>query len=139
MGRCLRSVAVLVFATSSLIGDQVSGAETKCYNWVEARSIIARHGLVPAQDINRAVRLRGGKSIRLNLCKRDNKFIYIMSILGPRGRVRNVTVNAHHRTPRAARSGKNADSYFASPIPRFRKKRRPSPGFRKYLPDFLRR
>ena len=139
MRRCLRLLAVLIVAAGSLVGDQASGAQTECYNWVEAQSIIARHGLVPAQDINRDVRLNGGKSIRLKLCKRDNEFIYIMSILGPRGHIRNETRNANDRKPRAARPGKNFDSYLATPIPRFRKKRRPSSGFRKYLPDFLRR
>ena len=137
MARNIRLLAALFFAAGTLIGDQASGAQIECYNWAEAQSIIARYGLVPAQDINRDVRLDGGKSIRLKLCKRDNEFIYIMSILGPRGRVRNETRNAHDREPRASRSGKNFDSNLATTIPRFRKKCRPSSGFRKYLPDFL--
>lgn len=142
MGRLPKILATITVAVGFLSAGEVNGAQAKCYNWTEARSIIVRHGLRPVQEISRALRQHGEKPIRLNLCKTGNEFYYVMSLLGPKGHVRNIRVNARARTSRGARPGTLPDSILASPIPspnrsRIKRRRRPS-SYRRFLPGFMR-
>ena len=90
-------VGVLTFGTS---------ASAACINWSDAKSVIAKNRLMkPATVRSRAMR-RGGEVISMNLCRRGGRYVYRMTVIGKKKRVRDVVVDARSGGRVGGRSGK---------------------------------
>jgi uncharacterized membrane protein YkoI len=70
-------------------------AEQNCLPWSDAAPVIAKNSLLPANVIYQMVQSRtGGQIIHASLCQDDGRFIYKLVVLGAKGDVNNVTVDA---------------------------------------------
>lgn len=70
-------------------------AEQNCLPWASAAPVIAKNSLLPANVIYQMVQSRtGGQIIHATLCDQDGRFIYKLVVLGAKGDVSNVTVDA---------------------------------------------
>jgi uncharacterized membrane protein YkoI len=70
-----------------------AGAE--CLPWKSAGKIISKNSLVPGNVIYKKVQSKtGGKVISATLCDRGGNFIYKIVVLGKKGDVTNLTVDA---------------------------------------------
>lgn len=94
MWRVVKSVIVAALAAASLTAS-VRAGEPGCVDWGKAASIIAQNGLLPASAVYQMVQQRtGGKVVSQALCKRGNRYVYKLVVLGPTGEVTNLTVDA---------------------------------------------
>jgi len=85
----LTALACAVFAHNGLAG------QPGCMEWSRAGPVIARNNLVPANVIYQKVQKRaGGKIVSQSLCNLAGRFVYRLVVLGPTGKVTNVTVDA---------------------------------------------
>jgi uncharacterized membrane protein YkoI len=70
-------------------------AEQNCLPWSSAAPVIALHSLLPANIIYQMVQSRtGGQIIHASLCEDGGHFIYKLVVLGAKGDVTNLTVDA---------------------------------------------
>jgi uncharacterized membrane protein YkoI len=70
-------------------------AEPNCVPWKSAAPLIAKNSLLPANVIYQMVQSRtGGQIIHASLCDQGGKFFYKLVVLGTKGDVSNVTVDA---------------------------------------------
>jgi hypothetical protein len=97
----LRSTLALataaVFATLALTPAPAAiGQSVRCYeDWSDAAPIVLREHLVPARELHSWARKRlKGKIIRITLCQDGERYIYRLLVRGPKGRIRNRTVEA---------------------------------------------
>jgi uncharacterized membrane protein YkoI len=85
-------IAALAGVVLSAAGD---AAEQNCLPWSAAGPVIAQHSLLPANVIYQMVQSRtGGQIIHASLCQDGARFIYKLVVLGAKGEVSNVTVDA---------------------------------------------
>lgn len=74
----------------------LSAAQAKggCIKWSDARGVIAKNGLLkPGVVRNRAMR-DGGEVISINLCRKGGRYVYRLTVIGKKKRVRDIVVNA---------------------------------------------
>jgi uncharacterized membrane protein YkoI len=70
-------------------------AEQNCVPWKSAAPVIAKNSLLPANIIYQMVQSRtGGQIIHASLCDQGGRFFYKLVVLGAKGDVSNVTVDA---------------------------------------------
>jgi uncharacterized membrane protein YkoI len=70
-------------------------AEQNCVPWKSAAPVIAKNSLLPANIIYQMVQSRtGGQIIHASLCDQGGRFFYKLVVLGAKGDVTNVTVDA---------------------------------------------
>jgi uncharacterized membrane protein YkoI len=70
-------------------------AAAGCLPWKAAAPVIAKNGLLPGKAVYGMVQSRtGGKIIQASLCDEGGRFFYRLVVLGPKGDVTNVTVDA---------------------------------------------
>jgi|GEM_PF-503910 len=94
--RCLtmKRAAVAVL-TAVMLTAAVPSARAQCVPWNSAGALISKNKLVPGNVIYKKVQAKtGGKVISANLCQSGNNFVYKVVVLGKKGDVRNITVNA---------------------------------------------
>ena len=94
MGRVIRRASFVVLAAAMLTvaGDS---AHAGCLPWKEAGPLIAKNSLIPGNVIYQMVQKRtGGKIISATLCDNNGHFVYKLVVLGAKGDVTNVTVDA---------------------------------------------
>ncbi len=85
----LAALACAVFAQAGFAG------RPDCVEWSKAGPVIARNNLVPANVVYQKVQKRaGGKIVSQSLCNLNGRFVYRLVVLGPKGEVTNVTVDA---------------------------------------------
>ena len=73
----------------------VPQARAGCVPWKSAGALIAQNALIPGNVIYKKVQSKtGGKVISANLCENGGKFVYKMVVLGKKGDVKNITVDA---------------------------------------------
>lgn len=73
----------------------VSPAYAGCVPWKSAGKVISKNGLVPGNVIYQKVKSKtGGKVISANLCENGGRFVYKIKVLGKKGDVKTLTVNA---------------------------------------------
>ncbi len=78
-----------------LMPTGVSPAYADCVPWKSAGKVISKNGLVPGNEIyNRVKSKTGGKVISANLCENGGRFVYKIKVLGKKGDVKNITVDA---------------------------------------------
>jgi len=82
----------LVFALVVLSSD---GALAACIKWSDARAVIAKNKLLKPGEVRRRAIRRGGEVVSINLCRRGGKYIYRLTVIGQKKRVRDIVVNAH--------------------------------------------
>lgn len=91
-------------AGAALIGVGLSGgampAHAECLPWIAAHLLVKQNGLLPAGSIIRMVKERNpGQVIQANLCREGAKFLYRIIVLGPKGNLVNLTVDARTGKP----------------------------------------
>ena len=70
-------------------------AHAGCMPLGSAGGLISKNGLVPGRvAVNKAQSKGGGKVIKIVLCQNGNSFVYRATVLGEKGAVKNVTVDA---------------------------------------------
>ncbi len=70
-------------------------AEPNCVPWKSAAPVIAKNSLLPANVIYQMVQSRtGGQIIHASLCDAGGRFFYKLVVLGAKGDVTNVSVDA---------------------------------------------
>jgi uncharacterized membrane protein YkoI len=93
MRQVLRAVAIA--AIGFMLAAAGQGAEQNCVPWKEAADTIAKNSLLPANTIYQMVQSRmGGQIIHASLCNDNGRFFYKLVVLGTKGDVSNVTVDA---------------------------------------------
>jgi uncharacterized membrane protein YkoI len=92
--RAIRRLAVAGLAAVAMTAA-VSPAHADCVPWKSAGAIISQNSLVPGNVIYKKVQSKtGGKVISATLCENGNKFVYKIVVLGKKGDVKNLTVDA---------------------------------------------
>lgn len=70
-------------------------AMAECLPWKAAGPLIAKNGLVPANQVYKSVETRtGGKILNASLCENNGRYVYKFSVLGPKGDVTNHNIDA---------------------------------------------
>jgi uncharacterized membrane protein YkoI len=70
-------------------------AEAGCVPWKSAGSIISKNSLIPGNVIYKMVQSKtGGKVISATLCESGGNFVYKIVVLGKKGDVSNLSVDA---------------------------------------------
>ncbi|ODS03935.1 hypothetical protein AUC71_06850 [Methyloceanibacter marginalis] len=73
----------------------VQPAHAGCVPWKSAGAVISKNSLVPGNVIYKKVQAKtGGKVISATLCENGNNFVYKIVVLGKKGDVKNLTVDA---------------------------------------------
>ena len=94
MPRVIKGAAVAA-VVGLLLTAAGQAAEQNCLPWASAAPVIAKNSLLPANIIYQVVQQRtGGQIIHATLCDQDGRFIYKLVVLGAKGDVSNVTVDA---------------------------------------------
>jgi len=92
--RVIRQTAIAGLAAVMMIAA-ASPAQAGCVPWKSAGAIISQNSLVPGNVIYQKVQSKtGGKVISATLCENGNKFVYKIVVLGKKGDVKNLTVDA---------------------------------------------
>ena len=98
MRRGIQRAAIAV-ATGLLLAAPCRAA-AECLPWKSAAPIIAKNSLLPGNKVYDMVQSRtGGKIIHASLCDEGGRFFYKLVVLGPKGDVSNVTVDARTGQP----------------------------------------
>lgn len=86
------AVAVL---TAVMVAAAAPSARAGCVPWKSAGAIISKNSLIPGNVIYKKVQSKtGGKVISATLCENGGKFVYKIVVLGKKGDVKNLTVDA---------------------------------------------
>ena len=71
-----------------------------CLPWKSAAPVIAKNSLLSGDVVYQMVQARtGGQIIHASLCDENGRFLYKLVVLGPKGDVTNVTVDARTGQP----------------------------------------
>jgi uncharacterized membrane protein YkoI len=90
----MKRTAIAVLAAVMVTAAWVP-AEAGCVPWKSAGAIISQNSLVPGNVIYDKVQSKtGGKVISATLCENGGKFVYKIVVLGKKGDVTNLTVDA---------------------------------------------
>ncbi|MGC2411058.1 MAG: hypothetical protein WA441_13980 [Methyloceanibacter sp.] len=94
MRRVIKEAAIAA-VTGLVLTAAGQAAEANCLPWSSAAPVIAQHSLLPANVIYQMVQARtGGQIIYASLCDENGRFFYKLVVLGAKGDVSNVTVDA---------------------------------------------
>ena len=94
MYRAMKRSAIAVLAAVMLTAAWVP-AEAGCLPWKSAGALISQNSLVPGNVIYNKVQSKtGGKVISATLCESGGNFVYKIVVLGAKGDVTNLTVDA---------------------------------------------
>lgn len=92
--RAIRRTAIAGLAAVMTIAATLP-AHADCVPWKSAGAIISQNSLVPGNVIYQKVQSKtGGKVISATLCENGGKFVYKIVVLGKKGDVKNLTVDA---------------------------------------------
>ncbi|MGH6736556.1 MAG: PepSY domain-containing protein [Methyloceanibacter sp.] len=70
-------------------------AEAGCLPWKSAGALISQNSLIPGNVIYKMVQSKtGGKVISATLCESGGNFVYKIVVLGKKGEVTNLNVDA---------------------------------------------
>ncbi len=98
-----RAFAPVIFTVVLLFGSE---AMAGCVKWSNSPKIIKKNGLMKPGPVRaRAIR-RGEDVISIDLCRRGGGYIYRMTVLGKKKRVRDIVVDARTGNRIGRRSGK---------------------------------
>jgi len=95
MRRVIGKAGIGAIAGLLLMAAGEAAAEPDCVPWKSAAPLIAKNSLLPANVIYQMVQSRtGGQIIHASLCDQGGRFFYKLVVLGTKGDVSNVTVDA---------------------------------------------
>ena len=87
--------AAVAAVAGLLLTAAVEAAEPNCLPWASAAPVIKKNSLLPGNVIYQMVQSRtGGQIIHASLCDQGGKFVYKLVVLGAKGDVTNITVDA---------------------------------------------
>ncbi|MGH6867058.1 MAG: PepSY domain-containing protein [Methyloceanibacter sp.] len=87
--------AALAAAMTAMLMAAAIPARAECLPWKAAGQIIAKNSLLPGNVIYKMVQSKtSGKIIQATLCRNGPRFIYKVTVLGAKGEVTNLTVDA---------------------------------------------
>ena len=90
----MKQTAIAVL-TAVIFAAVAAPARAGCVPWKSAGALISQNSLVPGNVIYKKVQAKtGGKVISATLCQNGAKFVYKIVVLGKKGAVKNLTVNA---------------------------------------------
>lgn len=99
MRRDFKSTAIAA-VTGLMLTAASHAAESDCLPWKAAAPVIAKNALLPGDVVYQMVQSRtGGQIIHASLCDEGGRFFYKLVVLGPKGDVTNVTVDARTGQP----------------------------------------
>jgi len=88
-------IAIIAIVAGLALTAAGNAADPNCVGWSAAAPVIAKNSLLPANVIYQMVQTRmGGTIVNQSLCQEDGRFVYKLVVLGPKGDVNNVTVDA---------------------------------------------
>ncbi len=98
-----RAFTAVIFAVVLLFGGE---AMAGCVKWSNSPTIIKKNGLMKPGPVRaRAIR-RGEDVISIDLCRRGGRYIYRLTVLGKKKRVRDIVIDARSGNRIGGRSGK---------------------------------
>lgn len=81
--------------TAVMLAAAGASAQAGCVPWKSAGAIISQNSLIPGNVIYNMVQSKtGGKVISATLCQNGSQFIYKIVVLGQKGDVQNLNVDA---------------------------------------------
>ena len=90
----MKQIAVAAFGAAMLAATGTS-AGADCLPWKSAGALISQNSLIPGNVIYDKVQSKtGGKVISATLCQNGGSFVYKIVVLGKKGDVSNITVDA---------------------------------------------
>ena len=93
MRQLLRTAVVA--ASGLILSVTGQAADQNCVPWKEAADTIAKNSLLPANVIYQMVQQKlGGQIIHASLCDANGRYFYKLVVLGAKGDVSNVSVDA---------------------------------------------
>jgi len=84
----------LVLVVFALVLLPAEGAFAACIKWSNARAVIAKNKLLKPGNVRRRAIRGGGEVVSINLCKKGRSYVYRLTVIGPKKRVRDVVINA---------------------------------------------
>lgn len=92
--RVFKQTAVMVFAAAMLTGV-AAPAQAACVPWKSAGALISKNSLISGSALYGMVQAKtGGKVISATLCESGGRFVYQVVVLGKKGDVRKLNVDA---------------------------------------------
>jgi len=93
--RMIKRTAIAVL-TVVMLTAAAAPARAGCVPWKSAGALISQNSLIPGNVIYQMVQSKtGGKVISATLCENGGKFVYKIVVLGKKGDVKNLNVDAH--------------------------------------------
>ena len=92
--RIIKRTAIAVL-TVVMLTAAAAPARAGCVPWKSAGALISQNSLIPGNVIYQMVQSKtGGKVISATLCENGGKFVYKIVVLGKKGDVKNLNVDA---------------------------------------------
>ena len=117
----------LMLAVFALVLLPAGEAFAGCIKWSDARAVIARNHLKKPGDVRRRAIGRGGEVVSIKLCKRGGSYVYRLTVIGRKKRVRDVVIDARSgslvggrssRKSRSRKSGKSLENRIINRVKR---------------------
>ncbi|TFG89420.1 MAG: hypothetical protein E4H18_00120 [Hyphomicrobiales bacterium] len=90
----IKQTAIAVL-TVVMLTAAAAPARAGCVPWKSAGALISQNSLIPGNVIYQMVQSKtGGKVISATLCENGGKFVYKIVVLGKKGDVKNLNVDA---------------------------------------------
>jgi uncharacterized membrane protein YkoI len=95
-----RPLAMVTFALVAMLTSSAAAQERPaCLTSAEQRAAIAAREAIPLAAARQMLRQRmGGELLRARLCRESRRLVYLLTVLGRDGKVRQVTVDATNGT-----------------------------------------
>jgi len=92
--RMIKRTAIAVL-TVVMLTAAAAPVRAGCVPWKSAGALISQNSLIPGNVIYQMVQSKtGGKVISATLCENGGKFVYKIVVLGKKGDVKNLNVDA---------------------------------------------
>jgi len=92
--RTMKRIAVAL-TTAVMLTAAAAPAQAGCVPWKSAGALIKKNSLLSGNVIYKKVQSKtGGKVISASLCESGGRFVYKVVVLGKKGDVQNLTVDA---------------------------------------------
>lgn len=98
------TTALILLGCLAVPGEASLGADRApraCLSKAEQREAIGSHQAIPLADAVKALRARGrgGEVVRADLCRRDERLVYELTLLARSGKVTRAVINAGNGEP----------------------------------------
>jgi uncharacterized membrane protein YkoI len=92
--RTMKQIALALF-TAVILTGAAAPAQAGCVPWKSAGALISKNSLISGGAIYGIVQAKtGGKVISASLCQNGSRFVYKVVVLGKKGDVRKLNVDA---------------------------------------------